>query len=182
MVFYLQTSEIKALLQHAKNTRDLLLMRLLYNGPRVSDIVGDKKRSGLLYEHINWEEQTAWLKVKRGKSIIILIDPETVLLLKSYCELKEIKKGKIFKITRERVHQIIQETTKRAGLTRKGISAHKFRHSFAVHITMGKHLFWPGKAGIREVQKQLGHSSLAHTAKYLQYTIEDRREAFGYKK
>jgi len=178
MVFYLKISEMKAILQHTNNTRDTLLMRLLYNGPRVSDLVGDKKRSGLLFESIDWEEKSAKLKVKGGKDLVVVIDPDTLNLLKSYCELKGIKRGRIFKINRKRVHQIIKETAERAGL-REGISAHKFRHSFAVHIIQGKHLFYPGKAGIRAVQQQLGHKSLKHTAIYLQFTVEDRKEAFG---
>ncbi len=180
MVFYLKTTEIQSLLQYAKNTRDLLLIRLLYNGPRVSDLVGDENRSGLLYENIDWDERSIFLKVKGGNDLVVVIDPETLVLLKSYCELKGIKTARIFKIKRARVHQIITEIADRAGL-RKGISAHKLRHSFAVHITMGRHLFFPGKAGIRDVQAQLGHSSLQHTAKYLQYTIDDRKEAFGLK-
>lgn len=180
MVFYVTTSEMEVLLQGAKKLRDVLLLRLMYLGPRVSDIVGDgKKARGLRYENIDWKESIAQLTTKGGSVNTIVIDPDTLNMLRLYCEEKGIKRGKIFNLSRQRVHQIIKDIVHEKGL-REQISAHKLRHGFAVGALDGVHLFIRKPLNLRQVQMQLGHTSLEHTAKYLKYTTSDRKAAFGF--
>jgi len=173
MVFPLSVKEVQTLLNHTKRTRDTLILRLMYLSLRVSDVLN------LRFENIHWEKGTADVTVKGGKNIRMVIDPDTLQLLRLYCTEKGIKKGRIFEISRQRVDQIIREITKKTGI-RELISAHKLRHSFAVHALDGKHLFIQKPLSLRQVQIQMGHSNITTTAIYLQYTDEERREAFGY--
>lgn len=180
MVFYLKVKEVQTLLNNVNKTRDMLILRLMYLAPRVSDILGKPNgERGIRVENINWEENTIYLTVKGGKNITVFIDPSTLSLLRMYCQQKGIQTGKVFNITRQRIHQVIKGIAKKTGL-KDLISAHKLRHSFAIHALDGMHLFIPNKLNIRQVQLQMGHSSLETTAQYLQYTTEDRREAFRF--
>ena len=62
------------------------------------------------------------------------------------------------KLTRIRVWMIIQESSKRAGMTKR-IGPHVLRHCFATHLL-------EGGASLRDVQEMLGHASLATTQIY----------------
>ena len=55
---------------------------------------------------------------------------------------------------------MVQTVIGKAGLTGKGISTHKFRHTFATQLIRRG-------VDVRTVQELLGHSSLQTTAKYL---------------
>jgi len=167
--------EVQSLFNNAKRVRDTLILRFMYLSLRVGDVLR------LRYENIDFEESTALCTVKGGKNIIIVIDTDTMNLLRMYCQEKGIKRGPIFTITRQRVHQIIKDLATDAGLERaKLLSSHKLRHSFAVHSLDGKHLFIKNRLNLRQVQLQMGHSKIQTTSQYLQYTTTDRKEAFGF--
>ena len=153
----------------------------MYLCPRVSDIVGDDvyKLPGLRYEDIDWERGNVELIVKGKKQIMIIVDPETLNLIRLFCKERGIKKGRIFKISRQGVHNAIKKIVKEKGL-RPEISAHKFRHAGAVHLLDGIHELVKGKLNLRQLQLQMGHKSLKTTEDYLQYTDEERRLAFGF--
>jgi len=63
---------------------------------------------------------------------------------------------------------MIKKRVKRAGIG-KNVTTHTFRHTCATHMLKGR-------ADIRYVQKQLGHTSIQTTEKYLKIEITDLKE------
>ena len=69
-------------------------------------------------------------------------------------------------LSRQGLQQIWKQAVKRAGLPQE-LSIHSARHSLAVHLLRKT-------SNLRQVQKQLGHSSLATTANmYADISFED---------
>jgi integrase/recombinase XerC len=65
-------------------------------------------------------------------------------------------------LDRQAAHKMIKRVLKRAGLP-EDISAHWLRHSHATHVLQRG-------GNIADLQKQLGHSSLATTSRYAHET------------
>jgi integrase/recombinase XerD len=63
---------------------------------------------------------------------------------------------------------MIKKRVRRAGIG-KNVTTHTFRHTCATHMLKGR-------ADIRYVQKQLGHTSIQTTEKYLKIEITDLKE------
>lgn len=178
----LTVEEIRSLFGMSESLRDTLILRLMYLSLRVSDVLN------MRYENIKWKESMAQCKVKGGKIIKLMIDPETLSLLKTYCKENKIKVGRIFKINRTRVYQIVHDLANDAGLIvfcpecgqpTRNVHPHNLRHSFGPHALDGYHLYIPNKLNLRQVQLQLGHEDIRTTAQYLRYTDQARKEAFG---
>jgi integrase/recombinase XerD len=72
------------------------------------------------------------------------------------------------RISRVSVFTIVQETARRAGISRP-VSPHTFRHTFATHLI-------EGGADLRAVQDMLGHESITTTEIYLHVDREYLRE------
>lgn len=174
--------EMQILLDNCKRFRDRIIFELLYHGPRVGDLLGSRyggHQTGLLYHNINWEENQIRLQVKGGKIIDVVVHSTTMNKLRLYCQERKIKKGKIFKISRIRVNQIIKEIVHEFGL-RESISSHDFRHTAGRDFIQGTHLiFNEANADTRHVQEQLGHSDIRTTACYEKLVTADRKKAFG---
>jgi integrase len=118
---------------------------------------------------------------KERKIIDLIIDKHTKELLADYVRDKKLGPvGPLFSISRQRVWQIIKELAKEADLERMDfLSPHKLRHGFGADITRGKHKLFGGIPNLAHVQDQMGHADIRYTRIYLQYTPEDRKEAFG---
>jgi len=70
------------------------------------------------------------------------------------------------------ISRMLARTLGKAGLSGRGITPHKLRHTFATHpIRSG--------ADIRTVQELLGHSELETTAKYLHSDTRTKQAAVG---
>jgi len=81
----------------------------------------------------------------------------------------------VFKISRQRVFQLVRRYGKKSGVERVGnkmIHPHHLRHSFAVH--MAKNIKNP--AELRKLQELMAHSGINITAYYLQFNPTESRE------
>lgn len=185
MVFYLTREEVKSMFDASDNLRNTILMRMLYWGPRISTIVGDKKNKlpGIHHGDIDFDAGEIKVLSKGKKERAIVMDKETLNMLKFFCQEKGIKRGRILKIHRTSAHRIIKKIAKRAGLERAPlISCHKWRHTFAIHALNRYHFLMKdgGKFNIALVCKQLGHADIITTWRfYAKYVTTDLKEAAG---
>lgn len=162
---YLKPEEIEKILDQAKKPRDYLIIRILWrSGIRVSELCNME---------INWidfEEKMINILGKGKKWRRIPIDRDTLILLQNYLKNQDIKDGRIFDITRQRVYQILKHLSEKAGV-KQSVHPHTLRHSYAINYL--KH-----QGNLRNLQLNLGHSKLDTTAIYLNVTAQDRKEEY----
>jgi len=168
---YLSVNEIKNILNAVDLTkkyslRDLAIIKLLYgSGLRVSELLEMKLTD------IRWEENFILVTGKGSKERYVPINESALQSIKNYLEnvrpilaAKNRSKGILFlnyrgfKLTRMSIWNLIQNLTKKAGIT-KNISPHTIRHSFATHLI-------EGGADLRVLQEMLGHSDIISTQIY----------------
>lgn len=156
----LAIEEVKKLINAAKSERDFTLLSLMYGcGLRVSEVCGLTWND--LQPRHHGGQGTVFGK---GSSTRVVLIPEPLwsrlMGLKS-SELTEAvfvsRTGK--GLERTRVHRILKDCAKRAGVSQKA-SSHWLRHSHATHAI-------EGGCDLHLLQQSLGHSSLAVTSKYL---------------
>ncbi len=78
---------------------------------------------------------------------------------------------RIFPITRQRAHQIVQKHVLAAGFDRERAHPHVFRHSFAVHCVLNG-------VPILVLKEWLGHSDINSTLVYLKVLGSDTRRFY----
>jgi len=185
---YMTESEVKKLIETAIKPRDKLLLRFLWvTGARVSEVVGDKSWyknrvfEGLKVSDIIWDESTVILDTLKRKKYPppkrrVQIDQITLTLLKEFIQENNLNlNDKVFKITRERVFQIIRELGEQAGILKIGntrLHTHHFRHSHCVaYVKKNNNL-----EALRKLQNRLGHANINTTAYYLQFAPDQQKE------
>jgi len=163
---YLKPKEVELLLYNTKNRRDYLLIRIMWKtGIRVSELID------MEVNWIDFEENMINVLGKGKKWRRVPVDKETLLFIEQYMDNEKITSGRIFNISRVRVFQILREIANKVQFD-KQIHPHTLRHSYAVNYLM--------KGGnLRNLQVNLGHSSLEVTARYLQVTAQDRKDEYS---
>jgi len=157
--------------------RDRALLELMYaTGMRVSEVIsldvdaldledgsvrcvgkGDKERIIPLHEYA-CDVLRIYLEKGRGR---FLRDPGERALFLSHLGLP---------LTRQGLWLLVKEYAAEAGIT-KNVTPHTLRHSFATHLL-------DGGAGLREVQKLLGHTSIASTQVYTEISTRRKRQVY----
>lgn len=152
----------------------MLVDLALSTGLRVSEI------AALNISDIDFKRGS--LKVTRNKKMkklseSLAIDTHLIKHLKEYLEWLDQTKGHLFEgsrgpLTAQGLQRIWKRSIELAGLP-KELSIHSARHTIAVHLLK--------KTGnLRQVQKQLGHSSPATTANmYADISFEDMQGALN---
>jgi integrase/recombinase XerD len=185
---YMTEQEVRKLIGFAIKLRDRLLLRFLWvTGARISEVVGDKSWyknrvfEGLKVKDIVWDESTVILDTLKRKAYPppkrrVQIDRNTLALLKQFIEENNLRlEDKVFKITRERVFQIIRELGEQAGIKKVGtkrLHGHHLRHSHCVaYVKKNNNL-----EALRKLQNRLGHANINTTAHYLQFAPEEQKE------
>lgn len=156
----LSKDELHALLAAAKahNERDWLMILVAFrHGLRATEVVS------LTTDNV----ADGYLDVKRLKGSLHTIQEvqasdDPVLNLRpaliDYVA-KTPANQRLFKITRQRFWQIVQQHGERAGLPKHRRFPHILKHSIAMQSIQ--------KAGIENVRQHLGHKSLSSTGAYL---------------
>lgn len=157
--------------------RNTALLELLYaSGMRVSEIVG------LDVHDVNLASGTARCIGKGQKERIIPIHTLAVDVLQRYLDegRPQLVRGgterALFlnqrgqRLTRQGLWLIVRQYAARAGIEAE-VTPHTLRHSFATHLL-------DGGAGLREVQKLLGHSTVSTTQIYTHVSHERLRRAY----
>jgi integrase/recombinase XerD len=179
---YLTEEQVNTIINAATNLRDRLLLQMIYRcGRRVSEVLMVKE------EDILWDDRRIIFNIlKRKKPVKELkpVDDETFELLREYVKVKDsikgLKKrpenGVLFPVSRQYVFKLIRKLGKKVGIERvgrKGLHPHHLRHSFAVH-QVRTHIKTP--EDLRRLQMYMGHTNMATTAHYLQYSTEELRD------
>jgi integrase/recombinase XerD len=151
----LERDEVKSIIAHAKEGRDRLIIRTLYqSGCRVDELVN------LLCVNLRRREDGGQITVtgKGDKQRTIHLMPALYDDLERW---KGAKPGesRMFELSTVHVNRIIKAAAKAAGIERP-VSAHFFRHSAATHsLERG--------ADLKLIQATLGHANIATTSEYL---------------
>ncbi|MCD1295831.1 integrase [Methanocella sp. CWC-04] len=162
---YLTISELNDLISTAIETRDRIIIKMLYaTGVRVSELVNIKKKD------IDFERYTIKVFGKGAKERIVLIPESLVGDLQEYCTKMEGEE-KLFDLTPRTIQRDIKSLAARAGINKK-ITPHKLRHSFATHMLQNG-------GNVVAIQKLLGHTSLNTTQIYTHYSVDDLKEMYG---
>jgi integrase/recombinase XerD len=160
-----------------KALRDAALLEMLYaTGMRVSELVA------LNVDDVNLASGTARCFGKGSKERIIPMHARAVDALRAYMDdgrvayLKDPNEKALFlnprgrRLTRQGLWLIIKDYVARAEIDAE-VTPHTLRHSFATHLL-------DGGAGLREVQKLLGHSNVSTTQIYTHVSSERLRQAY----
>lgn len=161
----------------AKGLRDAALLEVLYaTGMRVTELVS------LDVEDVNLASGTVRCFGKGAKERVIPMHPRAVDALEAYLDrgrvayLRDPQQRALFlnprgtRLTRQGLWLIIKDYVEKAGVE-ADVTPHTLRHSFATHLL-------DGGAGLREVQKLLGHSNVSTTQVYTHVSGERLRKAY----
>lgn len=179
---YLTLEESLQLLQAVdgpspQKERDYCIITLLLNcGMRLSELVGIKKSS------VHWEDNTLVLLGKGNKERMLYLNNACISALSAYLRVREepeVEKDRQYlflsknkrPLTPRRVEQIVEKNLKLAGLSGRGFSPHKLRHTAAT--LMYQH----GGVDIRVLQQILGHENLGTTEIYTHVASSQVKDA-----
>ena len=124
-------------------------------------IIGKGNKERLVY--LNDACLDALQRYKKARaSLPNLVDKDALFVSK--------RTGK--RLSARRVEQIVARCLQSAGLSGRGFSPHKLRHSFATHLL-------DAGADLRSVQEMLGHASLSTTQVYTHVSIERLRDEYA---
>jgi len=151
----LSKEEILKIIQATKNLNHRLIIMTGYSaGLRASEIIN------LKWEDIDFKRNIIHIKKAKGKKDrITILSPK---LKKSLINLDSEKQGYVFKTARKSkytlrsIEQIIQNTTKKAGINKK-TTPHSLRHSFATHLL-------EKGVDISYIKDLLGHTNISLTS------------------
>lgn len=189
---HLTLSESEQLLKYGfedmkdwQDYRDFAMTVLFINcGMRLSELVGININD--IIENIDLQSGTKEVyysvKVlgKGNKERIVYLNDQCVMAVKNYTQLRPQTKGEsaLFiskqykRISNRRVEQIIENRLKACGLSGKGISVHKLRHTAAT-------LMYQNGVDVRVLKEVLGHENLNTTQIYTHVVNQQLRDAMN---
>jgi integrase/recombinase XerD len=161
-----------------KGLRDRALLEMLYaTGMRVSEV------ATLTVDDLDLESGTVRCLGKGSKERVMPLYPEAIATIETY-----LRRGRtellpagsrekaLFlnprgeQLTRQGLWLIIKRYARDLGIADR-VTPHTLRHSFATHMLNGG-------AGLREVQKLLGHANIATTQIYTHVSRERLRQVY----
>ncbi|MCI8776657.1 MAG: tyrosine recombinase XerC [Oscillospiraceae bacterium] len=147
-----------------ESVRDYCIITLFLNcGMRLSELVN------LNISDIDFKEQKMRLLGKGNKERIIYLNSACIESLREYIDSREnsyaepdalFLSRKNTRISKRRIEQIVEASLKKAGLSGRGLSVHKLRHTAAT--LMYQH----GNVDTLTLKEILGHKSIATTEIY----------------
>jgi len=167
----LTQQEVVTIIEAADNSRDKLIIELLYAcGLRVSEL------TGLKVSDIDLRQGTLKCFGKGSKERFVPVGQEAQKSIEKYLLEHPHKAGPLLlsrenkKLSRLVVWQIVKRLAEKAGIE-KTLSPHTLRHSFATHLL-------ENGADLRSVQELLGHSNVVTTQLYTHISRSHLRSAY----
>lgn len=175
---YLTLNESKKLLDTADSKdskRDYCIITLFLNcGMRLSELVG------LNIFDIDFEDYHLKVLGKGGKERIIYLNKACISSINDYMDIRKniqtdtealFLSNQKKRISKRRVQQIVENNIKSAGLSGKGITTHKLRHTAATLM------YQYGETDVLTLKEILGHSTIATTEIYTHLSDQIMRDA-----
>ncbi len=175
---YLTLSESQRLLEHIESSddlRDYCIITLFLNcGFRLSELVG------MNVADVDFYSRQIRVLGKGNKERIVYLNDACLAALHEYLQSRKNPPQEpkaLFlsrnhrRISRRRVQQIVENALQAAGLSGKGLSTHKLRHTAAT--LMYQH----GNVDTLTLRDILGHQSIATTEIYTHLASEQRQNA-----
>lgn len=178
---YLSEEELRPLLNAAQSQRVAfcafrdyaILATFVFTGMRRSELLN------LQLDELDFEtEQIRIINSKGNKSRVVPIVRELREALCDWLEFRpDCSHEYVFatvrgnRLSSSRLQRIWSEALRRSGVTRKGVTIHTLRHSFATLLLQS------GECNLVSIQQMLGHTRLDTTAIYLQVTTANLRHA-----
>ena len=163
----LEQLDLERLRRACRTHRELALVETLYStGCRVSELTAIK------LSDINWDKHTVHLFGKGKKHRTSFINAKAEIALREYLKTRKVDSEYLFvgergqmRLKKEAIERSVRILAKRAGLGDKGITPHVLRHTTATQAL---------KNGmpVNDIQKLLGHSSVATTMIYAHTSLE----------
>jgi integrase len=167
---YFTRDEVARLVSAARPGRDRLIVRTLWEtGLRVSELLTLTSAS---IDFAAEALQVATLK-RRAHLRTVPIRPALLGDLARHIAGNGIAAdARLFRITRQRVHQIVVGAAAEAGLSRDRAHPHTLRHSFAIACVLAR-------VPVLVLAEWLGHATLAATLVYTKILCADSRRYLG---
>ena len=156
----LSKGEIAAIIGSIKNIKHRCIISTIYSaGLRISEAVK------LVLSDIDSKRMLIYIRDAKGKKDrVVALSPRLLEMLREYY--KVYKPGRyIFEgfegepYSVESIRSILRRSLKKAKITRKGVTVHSLRHSYATHLL-------ESGTDLRYIQVLLGHSSSKTTEIY----------------
>lgn len=171
---WLETNEVKSMIDHTDCLRDKAIIRALFaSGGRISEVLSLNRDSITPYQGYEGFGK-AEVYGKGSKLITLIFDPNTIKAINEYLETRKDRLPPLFlsgqyrRITVSRVEQILHVISGEVGIV-KNVTPHTFRHSFATDLLLNG-------ADLRTVQEHLNHSSITTTQIYT-HVAKSRKDA-----
>lgn len=156
----LSKTEIERIIHSIANLKHKAIICTIYSGGlRVSE------STNLLITDIDSERMLIHIRNAKGhKDRIVGLSPNLLKLLREYYRLYKPKKY-LFEgsyeqpYSAESIRSILRRTLSKTGITKKGITVHTLRHSYATHLL-------EAGTNLRYIQELLGHKSSKTTEIY----------------
>lgn len=157
----LSEEEVRSVLISIKNDMHRIMLATLYSlGMRIGELMN------LKWENIHFDRRQVYIVQAKGAKERVI--PMGDVLHQALSNLYKVRQSEyVFhssisknKISQRSVRYVIDKGLKGAGIERKGISPHVFRHSYATHLLeMG--------LDIITLKRLLGHTKIVNTELYL---------------
>lgn len=173
MPVVLSEEEVRSILVSIKNDMHRIMLATLYSlGMRIGELMN------LKWDNIQFDRRQVYVVQAKGSKERVI--PMGDILHKALSNLYKVRQSEyVFhsaisknKISQRSVRYVIDKGIKAAGIDRKGISPHVFRHSYATHLLeMG--------LDIITLKRLLGHSKIVNTELYLHVAQVNPSAAFS---
>jgi site-specific recombinase XerD len=168
----LTEEEAQRLLQAAQRSwHKCLVVLLLSTGMRRSEV------AQISLEDLDLENRQLLVHGKGAKERVVPLADQAVAAIQEYVpQRKKTESHRLFvsqfgkPINGRAISRMLQRTLQKAGLSGRGITPHKLRHTFATHLIRSG-------ADVRTVQELLGHADIGTTARYLHSDVRTKLAA-----